>query len=212
MLRSLVGSEMCIRDRYQRRVRGHDAVMASSGRRLLDFLAGSWRMSRLIHSNQTGTTMASLEDAMAEWVVTEKPYRMLYTEQGQLLAYHGGAEPSRLEVKRQYLYGFDEEHEIDVWFHQPGGLDHDKFFHRFSLPPDQRRARAEHLCVDDLYKGEIVLDGDDRFTTRWHVRGPAKDYTITSKYTRDPKARHDPDNASSQESQPSGQPAPNTRL
>ncbi|CAM9445134.1 unnamed protein product [Ascophyllum nodosum] len=53
-------------------------------------------------------------------------------------------------------------------------------------PAVSRSARAEfeHLCVRDLYRGEVEVLGKDEFRTRWHVTGPQKDGKIHATYRR----------------------------
>lgn len=42
-----------------------------------------------------------------------------------------------------------------------------------------------HPCGADTYDGLVVLDrGGNRLRTRWHVRGPAKDQRLITRFTR----------------------------
>eukprot|EP00928_Gymnodinium_smaydae_P018441 TRINITY_DN17018_c0_g1_i1.p2 TRINITY_DN17018_c0_g1~~TRINITY_DN17018_c0_g1_i1.p2 ORF type:complete len:240 (-),score=70.33 TRINITY_DN17018_c0_g1_i1:41-760(-) len=45
-------------------------------------------------------------------------------------------------------------------------------------------ARFEHLCIEDLYTGELAVTGEDSFEWRWRVVGPGKDGEIEGVYTR----------------------------
>ena len=124
--------------------------------RLWDFFIGAWTLNRRIHGTATGNAIAVLEDAAADWTPTEQhPHSqsaMLYTERGELQHFGGCAEPTRMEVSRQYLYGFDEEDSVDVWFWQPGQSDHLKLFHRFTLPPEASESIRSHTVLTYLHR------------------------------------------------------------
>ncbi|CAM9658762.1 unnamed protein product [Scytosiphon promiscuus] len=46
------------------------------------------------------------------------------------------------------------------------------------------RAEFEHLCVRDMYRGQVEVVGPNEFRTRWHVTGPQKDGRIHSIFKR----------------------------
>ena len=45
-------------------------------------------------------------------------------------------------------------------------------------------ARASHLCNADSYFSEYELVGEDRFDVQHKVRGPQKDYVVSTSYLR----------------------------
>ena len=107
---------------------------ARSITRLWEFFLGSWTFQRQIQSTSTGIAIARLHDATADWEPTKEEKKMLYSERGEIEHLgEGAASAVRMEVTRQYLYGFEDEESVDVWFWQPGANDHLKFFHRFEL-------------------------------------------------------------------------------
>lgn len=53
-------------------------------------------------------------------------------------------------------------------------------FHAF----DPGRPQAVHLCPPDRYQGIYDFSGWPEWTAVWTVSGPAKDYTMTSRYRR----------------------------
>jgi len=58
-----------------------------------------------------------------------------------------------------------------------------RFFHHFSLGP---RAEAGHDCAPDRY--DVAYDFSlwpGAWQATWQVRGPRKDYTMVSRYTRE---------------------------
>ena len=46
------------------------------------------------------------------------------------------------------------------------------------------RWQAEHPCREDQYLVSVLVLGPDRFTEHWRVRGPGKDYEMTTTLTR----------------------------
>lgn len=76
-------------------------------------------------------------------------------------------------AERRYLWRFEADGRIRVLF------DDGRAFHSFR--PGQ--PVADHLCGDDRYAVAYAF-GDDGWTSRWEVRGPRKDYVMTSSYRR----------------------------
>ena len=103
---------------------------------------------------------------------------------------------------------------IDVWFAKPDYKTSDYFFHEleFLLPSDKTasdlqpwKAKSSHLCkssvgFDDFEMGLTIIGIDDlynvtyefsfqgtvlvKWTSRYEVKGPKKDYVIENLYTR----------------------------
>jgi hypothetical protein len=55
-------------------------------------------------------------------------------------------------------------------------------FHRMSFTPEANLDR--HWCDPDSYRVTYTLDGADRFSYVWDVRGPRKDLLLTSRLAR----------------------------
>lgn len=55
-------------------------------------------------------------------------------------------------------------------------------FHRLDLATG--RCEAEHLCAPDTYRGTFEVLDDATLIVTWRVRGPGRDDTIRSHYTR----------------------------
>ncbi|GAA4679038.1 DUF6314 family protein [Nocardioides nanhaiensis] len=59
-------------------------------------------------------------------------------------------------------------------------FDDERLFH-----PWAPGTEVVHLCGEDTYRGHYDLDGlPGRWVTRWHCTGPAKDYLLTTTWTR----------------------------
>ncbi len=55
-------------------------------------------------------------------------------------------------------------------------------FHRLDLATG--RCEAEHLCAPDVYRGTFEVLDDETLVVTWRVRGPGRDDTIRTRYTR----------------------------
>ena len=132
--------------------------MTTAARRLSDFL-GSWDLDRRIVQSD-GQTARFI--GQASWV--HQGDGALYSETGQLTL--DGQPPMRAE--RRYRWGAD----LSVWFEDG------RFFHH--VPP--QGGQTGHWCDPDQYEVAYGFDDWPRFHVTWQVRGPRKDYTMTSLY------------------------------
>lgn len=120
-------------------------------------------------------------------------FEYLYVESGTLMLSNGASMPAR----RRYVYRYSEKRdELSVWFVKPDkDLEVDYHFHNltFVTPIEAKQegalfARADHLCVEDMYWTEYRLPikgiALHEFETRHTVRGPSKDYINTTKFSR----------------------------
>ena len=131
------------------------------------FLAGGWNLSRTIDDRRTG------QRGTLEGTATFAPEGdgLVYREEGvlELAGYRG-------PVMQAYRYRFPAPHRAEVAF-RDGGL-----FHALDL--SRGVWAAEHVCADDLYRGDFRVEGPDRWRVSWTVTGPRKDQTLISRYVR----------------------------
>jgi len=127
-------------------------------------LLGSWSLSRTIDDrwgDETSTVDGTSELAMLE------DGRIRWSERGVLHRATGDVPVQRvLFVERRddgWFVTFDDGRDFHPW--TPG-------------------SEVVHPCAPDTYRGRVDVLGDDRWTVRWDVAGPAKDYTMTSTLTR----------------------------
>ncbi|MEM0921840.1 MAG: DUF6314 family protein [Pseudomonadota bacterium] len=74
---------------------------------------------------------------------------------------------------RRSLWRFPGEGRVEVQYEDG------RPFHDFVLEEPE----AVHLCGEDRYR--VAYDfGEDRWTSVWDVRGPGKDYVMTTQYRR----------------------------
>jgi hypothetical protein len=119
----------------------------------------------------------------------------LYLENGEFKADNG----FNFSAKRTYVHRYSESDDtLSVWFTKTDQKSVDYFFHSLQFVPPSKeeaknktalwKANSSHLCIEDLYdveyefyfKGATLL----KWSMEYTVRGPAKDYTISSVYTR----------------------------
>ncbi|MEL6477417.1 MAG: DUF6314 family protein, partial [Pseudomonadota bacterium] len=74
---------------------------------------------------------------------------------------------------RRSLWRFPEGGRVEVQYEDG------RPFHDFILEEPE----AVHLCGEDRYRVSYDF-GEDHWTSIWDVRGPAKDYVMTTHYTR----------------------------
>jgi len=97
-------------------------------------------------------------------------------------------------TRNRYAHRFRESTDtLSVWFLKTDdNKSIDYLFHELEiLPPVNRsgwRAKAHHLCIDDLYdvKYEFKFRGTllSEWSLEYSVKGPNKDYKLKSLYTR----------------------------
>lgn len=139
----------------------------------LAFLRGTWELTRSVRDGgRTGRF---------DGVATFSPLSadtLAYREAG-VLSFDGRQVPATRRYRYRAAGGA-----VEVDF------DDGRFFHVLDLR--QGHWEAEHACGRDRYHGTFVLQGPDRFTTRWlvgtpgerGVAGPTKDQELISVYRR----------------------------
>jgi len=127
---------------------------------LRDFL-GSWTLERDIVQADGGQGRF---DGTAVW--SETTAGALHAESGTLHLPGQGS----FAAARRYVWTAD----LTVFF------DDGRFFHR--VPPEG--GDAAHWCDPDRYEVHYDFTGWPDWQTVWRVRGPRKDYTMTTRYRR----------------------------
>jgi hypothetical protein len=137
---------------------------------VLGQLTGRWALERSIDGQGSMRGEASFEPASDDWVH--------YGEEGELRLENG----QRFVATRRYRYrglpaGFA------VFFSETPG----RLFHQVSLvrgSDGELRGAARHRCARDLYVTDYLFAPDGQFCVRHRVRGPRKDFTISTRYRR----------------------------
>lgn len=131
---------------------------------LFDFL-GRWRLSREIEDARGG-----LAGRLEGWAIFSPQGTGLACEETGLLSY--GDAPA-MQATRRYIWRAEGDR-IAVYF------DDGRPFHSFVPGP---RAEATHDCAPDRYEVAYDFTGWPRWEAVWTVRGPRKDYVMTSRYS-----------------------------
>ncbi|KAK3623874.1 hypothetical protein LTR56_021330 [Elasticomyces elasticus] len=169
-------------------------------RACLRAMHGDWNISRKIESEDpafSGTLkgQASFHPRFPTKDRSGKAFDLeyLYVESGTFVSASG----MTMTARRRYVYRYSEsEDSLSVWFVKPDNdLEVDYLFHDLSFvtPAEARKARAcvakaDHLCVDDMYWTKYTLPMEAivlrNFEVQHKVRGPQKDYIATTQYSR----------------------------
>lgn len=128
--------------------------------------AGQWSIDRVISDKRAGS-MARFTGVAG---LTPDQGGLRYAEKGQLVL--AGAAP--ITAERQYIW-HPQDGGVDVFF------DDGRFFHRFYF---SNSAKAAHWCDPDQYDVEYEFADWPKWTATWAVKGPRKDYVMTSRYSR----------------------------
>ncbi len=158
--------------------RGQDAGYPQLADGTLGFLAGEWDVVREIADHRTGAAgsfrgRASFRPGPDSGAAADEldGHVLDFTEHGELKfgAHRGPA-------SRSLRYYGRIDGSADVRFTD------DREFYRLDLRCGS--CRAVHPCRSDRYAVTVTWLSPDSFTEVWQVTGPAKDYDLTSVYTR----------------------------
>ncbi|CAK1367109.1 hypothetical protein CB0940_10434 [Cercospora beticola] len=167
-------------------------------------LKGSWRLRRSLNSQLAGFPSGIFEGIAKFTPRTPTAHsaagELVYSEQGELKTDNGFT----LKANRKYVYRYDaDEDKISAWFikedtkAQDGAEEVDYLFHDLEIDAEGNgvAGRGEHLCELDMYWAYYEfrlpkvaeVGGDEKmnvFGVRYKVKGPQKDYTSDTAYTR----------------------------
>ncbi|SFA76224.1 hypothetical protein SAMN05421688_0678 [Poseidonocella pacifica] len=136
-----------------------------NGLRTLYELEGKWRLARVI-LQRDGT--------QAHFIGTAAFLRnqdgLDYSETGKLHM------PGQAAMKAERRYEYRQRGSAVEVFYPDG-----RPFHRFGL--DDPYPYAAHLCGEDNYQVVYDFANLPNWTAEWHVRGPRKNYNLTSRYS-----------------------------
>lgn len=134
---------------------------------LRSFLAGAWRLERVIDDARLRLAGAMTGSAV-------------FAPDGALLRYREAGElrfgPYRGAASQTYLYRFVALHRAEVL------LADGRFFHRLDLSAGS--TAVTHHCAADLYRGRIDVVSPDEWAMNWRVDGPRKQQRIVTRLRR----------------------------
>jgi len=83
----------------------------------------------------------------------------------------------RFEARQSYIWTVINDR-LDVLFADQ------RPFH--SVPMGVAKPKAEHFCTPDMYNVRYDFSAWPNWTSSWTVRGPRKNYVMTSSYSKVP--------------------------
>jgi hypothetical protein len=133
-------------------------------------LLGRWRLTRRIEDRRADQAGAFDGEA----VLRQGSDALIWEEEGRLRL-----GPAETIARRSYLWRLRAPDVADIRHHDG------RAFHAIALPDFAGgRVAARHDCAPDLYEGLYVFDSADRWRLTWRVRGPRKDYCMTTEHLR----------------------------
>jgi hypothetical protein len=127
--------------------------------KLFSNLEGLWHFKRLVSNYGTLEGTALFKKI--------SPNTLHYREEGH--SSHG-------TFFQEYLYEYASE--ISVYFMDKSLLHRLQFKHKLTM------ARAEHLCKCDHYSAEYEFLNEQQWRLNYLVRGPKKDFSIQTQFTK----------------------------
>ncbi len=134
---------------------------------LLGFLSSnSWEIERSIN-DLSGKLLTSFQGKLVFTSSGDKSY--LYEEVGRLQS-----EDSKIEVSKKYYFK-EINNTLEVYFEDL------RLFYKLDMI-EYPYFKVEHICLSDIYTGRFEFMSS-KWKTMWLVRGPNKNYTISSVFT-----------------------------
>ena len=131
-------------------------------------LEGKWNFHRTISNYGIIEGAATFKKSAIE------PHLLHYREEGVLKREDG----EHFQVYRDYLYRYKNDR-ISVFFAEKT----ERLFHVLEFR-DATTAVARHICSSDVYDATYKFRLEDEFELSYRVKGPKKDYSITTLFTR----------------------------
>jgi hypothetical protein len=145
------------------------------------YFKGAWQFEREIIFSDSGMQYARAkgEATFEKSAIIES--ELTYRENGKIVMRDAGKETTFF---RSYRYVFHTGY-LDIFFH-------DELTQNFSLyqsytfekQSHSLIAKDKHLCNKDVYEGKFLLNNAHHFIHTTLIKGPHKDYLITTHFNR----------------------------
>lgn len=139
---------------------------------LKSYLLHPWQFKRTI-THHADPQIAQIEGTLTFFLITKSDdqCRYLYCEKGVISqgAYAG-------PIEQTYEFLFKPDGLAQVYFKNGG------FFYCLDLTLGQ--ASITHQCGDDTYLGQVEVHSQTQHQYIWHVKGPRKNYTSHTIFSR----------------------------
>lgn len=145
------------------------------------YFKGTWQFDRTIIFSDSGKQYAKAKgEAIFEQSATVKN-ELNYRENGKVIV---GDSEKGTSFFRRYRYVFHSGN-LDIFFQ-------DELTQNFNLYQSYAYeaqihsliAKDKHLCNKDIYEGRFLLDDTGHFIHTTLIKGPQKDYFITTHFNR----------------------------
>lgn len=144
---------------------------------ILSFFNGKWTFTRIIKTNHVLYGRAE-----GEAVFEGSDSNCLnYYEKGKTYIVENN---KFIPFQKQFLYKFNQD-ELTVCFGD--GIDNGKIYQHYRLKPfleQEIKSIEHHVCGNDLYESYYTITSDNEFTLMTVIKGPKKDFEITSVFLR----------------------------
>lgn len=178
-----------------RGLQGHWKIQRDLKSKKVDYPTGTFTGEAWFHPRRPSASEHARTTIDKNVGIFDQEY--LYLENGTLKTDSGLVMPAH----KNYAWRFSEDPEkIGVWFVKQDGKSVDNLYHELGFVVDEGRAtvdgdgkvtwkaKGDHLCEADMYVTAYTFTFDgvalERFEVVHQVKGPNKDYTSRTLYTR----------------------------
>lgn len=144
---------------------------------IIFFFEGNWTFSREIISNNLPYGKAEGE---ASFTTKEENF-LNYHEIGKTYILEN---EKSIPFQKRFLY---ECHHDTLTVYFADGVDSSKVYQHYVLKEKEIKSIQEHSCGNDLYESYYTILSENEFSLKTIIRGPKKDFEITSDFLRDIK-------------------------
>lgn len=147
---------------------------------LFGYFKGTWLFEREILWSDSKKNYGRA-DGSASWEVTEQVSVLQYQETGKLLIFETQHQQAFF---RNYKYNITEEG-LDIYF-DDALTQNFNLYQQYIYQHENGKLvpKATHVCNKDLYEGDFTLTNEHHFIHASVIKGPHKDYTIITRYTK----------------------------
>ena len=145
--------------------------------KIFRLMGGYWKIYRTIQ--EAPKNMIPGEGKAIFTSDSKDPNVLFYKEDLYLLA-----NSEKIDVSKEYIFRYIGNN-ISVFFkEQPERFFYTLEFENLSEIDKVITAKAEHLCIKDTYKAYYKFFDNNKFELSYQVKGPKKDYIMTTMYDR----------------------------
>jgi hypothetical protein len=138
-------------------------------KKIFDSLEGAWQLDRVISNYGVADGLAMFNRSSVNYLAYREDVKLKQNESS--LVY---------DAFREYTYFYDESQDKIQQSFKDGSL----FCELKFTDNNNSTAAGEHQCSLDLYSAHYNFYDENNFTLSYKVKGPEKDYLITTRYVK----------------------------